>query len=449
MKMKSGRPLFDPSKSMTLSLRAAKQRSNLLVAWGLLRRSLPLAPRNDSRKLKFALSMFLLGLAITLGSARPAQGQAGGEVTETRVEHRFGEEVQFFARIQSPVAVQSASVTIRPVGGLAQTLAMSVNADGTAVYRLDARLNPLPAFARIVYWFDVALADGTRFASAQQEFIYSDNRFGWLALDSQNVRVHWYEGDAAFGAAALDAATRGIEKVQEFVPVEPSAPFDIYIYASAADLQSAIDFGGKSWFAGHASPEHGVAMILVFPDVRYELDRQIPHELAHLLLYQSLGPSYYNLPVWLREGLASNAENYANPDFDVTLTAAVDANTLLPLSGLCASFPPDTGSAFLAYAQAKSFVRFLIDRFGTTGLSALISAYADGMDCEQGANRALEQPLSQLEVVWRESALGENRSGVALANLLPYFIVLGLAMFIPLWGLAARMLERRKHVRRD
>ena len=71
------------------------------------------------------------------------------------------------------------------------------------------------------------------------------------------------------------------------------------------------------------------------------------------------------------------------------------------------------------------------------------------MDYEQGANRALEQPLSQLEVVWRESALGENRGGVAVANLLPYFIVLGLAMFIPLWGWASRALERRKRARGD
>jgi len=395
------------------------------------------------------LAVLLLGLAILLGSARPAKGQAGGDVTEARTEHRFGEEIQFFARIQSAGAIRSASVTIRPVGGLAQTQAMSVNADGTAGYRFDARLNPLPAFARIVYWFDVTLNDGTRFASPQREFVYTDNRFDWMGVEAQNLRVHWYAGDAAFGAAALDAAQRGVEKIQGLVPIEPAAPLDIYIYARGGDLQSAIDLGGKSWMAGHASPEHGVAMILVPPDTAYELDRHIPHELAHLLLYQSLGPRYYNLPVWLREGFASNAENYPNPDFDATLTAAVDANALLPLANLCASFPPDSTSAFLAYAQAKSFVRFLIDRFGTTGLSSLISAYADGMDCEQGANRALEQPLSQLEISWRESALGENRSGVAAANLLPYFMVLGLAMFIPLWGLAARIVERRKHGRRD
>jgi hypothetical protein len=132
---------------------------------------------------------------------------------------------------------------------------------------------------------------------------------------------------------------------------------------------------------------------------------------------------------------------------DATLAAAVDSNSLLPLSELCAAFPPDTGRAFLAYAQSKSFVRFLLDNFGTTGLSALTSAYADGMDCEEGARRALEQPLSQLEVRWRESALGENRSGVVAANLFPYLLVLALVLFVPVWGALGRILVRRKHAR--
>lgn len=395
------------------------------------------------------LALLLFGLAIMLGPARPARGQGGGEVTEARAEHRFGEEVQFFARIQSASAVQSVNVTIRPAGGFAQTQAMSVNADGTAGYRLDARLHPLPAFARVVYWFAVTLADGTSFTSAEQEFIYSDNRFDWMEAESQSLRIHWYEGDAAFGAAALEAARRGVESAQALMPVQQTSPLDVYIYASAAALQSAIDADGRDWVAGHASPEYGVAMILAPPTEKYIFDRHIPHELTHLLMYQNLGPNYFNLPVWLREGMASNAENYPNPDFDATLTAAVEANSLLPLSEMCASFPLDTGSASLAYAEAKSFVRFLIDRFGTTGLSSLVAAYADGMDCEQGAQRALEQPLSRLETVWRESALGEDQSGAAAASLIPYFIVLGLTMFIPLWGWAARALERRKSARHD
>ena len=92
-------------------------------------------------------------------------------------------------------------------------------------------------------------------------------------------------------------------------------------------------------------------------------------------------------------------------------------------------------------------MRFLLDNYGTTGLSALISAYADGMDCEEGARRALEQPLSQLEVRWRESTLGENRSGVVATNLFPYLLVLGLILFVPVWGALGRIRERRKNAR--
>lgn len=406
---------------------------------------------NPARIWGMRLASILFGMAIAFGSARPVSGQAGGEVVEARAEHRFGEEIRFFARIQSPIPIQNASVTFRTADGLAQTQPMSVNADGTAGYRYDARLNLLPPFARIVYWFDVTLTDGTSFTSQQFDFIYSDNRFAWQTVEDGALRVHWYEGEAAFGAAVLDAARRGIDSVRALLPMESAGTIDVYVYASGTDLQSALELGGQSWVAGHASPELGVAMISIppGPEQSNALERLVPHELTHVLLYQGLGPNYNRLPIWLTEGMASNAELIPNADLDATLAAAVDSNSLLPLSELCAAFPPDTGRAFLAYAQSKSFVRFLLDNYGTTGLSALVSAYADGMDCEEGARRALEQPLSQLEVRWRESALGENRSGVVAMNLFPYLLVLGLVLFVPVWGAINRLIGKRKNARRD
>jgi hypothetical protein len=400
-------------------------------------------------KTSFALRLFLLGALILLGVTNQASAQSGGEVTEVRVEYKFGEQVNFLARIQSSIPVSNATVTFRTSDGIVQTQPLTVNPDGTAGYRYDASLNILPPFARIVFWFDVLLTDGTSFTSGNYDFTYADNRFPWQERQDGLLRVHWYDGDTAFGDAALDAARRGLDSARTLVPLEPANAIDVYVYATTTDLQGALVLGGQSWVAGHASPDLGVVMISVSPGTEQstELERQAPHELTHVLLYQSLGPNYNNLPIWLTEGMASIAELYPNPDLDAALAAAVETNTLLPLADLCAAFPPDAGRAFLAYAQSKSFVGFLLDNYGTTGLSALTSAYADGMNCEEGARRALEQPLSQLEVRWRESALGENRSGVVTSNLFPYVLVLVLVLFVPVWGAVGRLISQRKRAR--
>ncbi len=394
---------------------------------------------------KLLLRIIGFGLAILLGWPRPVAGQAGGEVVETRVEHRFGEEIRFFARIRTSVPVLNATVTFGIPGERSQIGSLSLHSDGTATFRYDAQQNLLPPFSRIVYRFDFTLSDGTQFSSSTQEYVYTDNRFAWQERSDSRLRVHWYAGDAAFGAFALDVAQRGLEAARRLVPMNLEAPIDIYIYASPIDLQSALALGGQGWVAGHANPKLGTVLVAIEPgtDLRVWLERQIPHELTHVLLYRMTGINYDRLPVWLREGMAMNAELYPNPDFEAALRTALETNSLLSMTELCTAFPPDTGRAFVAYAQSQSFVRFLIEQYGVTGLFALITAYADGMDCETGARRALEQPLSTLERRWREIALGENRAHAVFINLFPYLLILGLILVIPLWGTVGYLLGHR------
>ena len=104
----------------------------------------------------------------------------------------------------------------------------------------------------------------------------------------------------------------------------------------------------------------------------------------------------------------------------------------MPIAGLCGAFPPESGRSFLAYAEASSFTRFVIDKFGQTGLLALTSAYGDGLNCEQGMQQALGQPLSKVEEQWLASSLGGNNSLSAFSNLFPYLAVLAVLLIIPL-----------------
>ena len=386
----------------------------------------------------------LLGLAILLGSARPALAQSGVVVSEAQALVRFGEQIQFSARIQSPIQINSATVSFRPADGIAQTRALTFNADGTAGYTFDASLNTLTPFVQVTYWFDVTLADGTLFNSDMFSFRYDDNRFTWQTREDGATRVHWYNGDAAFGTSALDATLRGLDSARGPLNLDSSAGVEVYVYASDVDLQGSLALGGQDWVAGHASPALGVVVVSVAPgdEQGIEFERQIPHEISHVLLYRQVGPFYGSIPLWLREGLATQAELYPNPDFAAALEDAAQSNTLIPLTDLCDSFPTDATGAFLAYAEAESFTRYLLNTYGGEAFANLATAYVDGLDCDSAPVESLGASLSQLDVNWRETVLGENRTPVILAALLPYLILLALILIVPLWGIIGILRKR-------
>jgi hypothetical protein len=113
------------------------------------------------------------------------------------------------------------------------------------------------------------------------------------------------------------------------------------------------------------------------------------------------------------------------------------------MTELCDSFPQEAGRVFLAYAQAESFTSFLIEKYGQTKLLALAKAYGDGLDCSQGAQRALGLPLGQLEADWRASTLGENVGMTALNKFFPYLAIL--VIFLAVSLISALTFKRVAH----
>jgi hypothetical protein len=111
------------------------------------------------------------------------------------------------------------------------------------------------------------------------------------------------------------------------------------------------------------------------------------------------------------------------------------------MNSLCASFPREASGAFLAYAQSASFVRYLHDTYGSSGIQKLLKAYGDGIACEEGTNEAFNIPLNQLDVQWKREALKMDMSVFALQNLFPYILI---ALVILLSPVAMMIFTRRK-----
>jgi hypothetical protein len=273
---------------------------------------------------------------------------------------------------------------------------------------------------------------------------HADDRFNWQTLEAGNLKIHWYEGDLDFGQAALESAQAGLDSIANFVPLNLQQPVEIFIYANADDLQSELT-SSEIWVAGHADPELGRVRVLIGPGPQQgiEMEQRIPHELMHVMLYRHVGAGYKTIPVWLREGMATLAEISPNADHERVLNQAVAGNTLIPLKDLCVAFPDDPAQAFLAYAESRSFTGYLHEAYGAIELQNLATAYANGIDCEGGTERAFGISFSNLEQKWLSSLQEQNGFLSALQNIFPYLVLLCLVLVVPLFGIASRLRKKK------
>lgn len=381
-------------------------------------------------------TLHLLIVAVTLASfvfVTPAHAQTSD--FPVSAWYTFGEKITFNGVLPLGSRVDSATLYFLAEGELkTRSGVATVDRAGQVRYVANLADDPIRAFSTVAYWFEVTLKNGQAVKSERGSLYYEDNRFEWRKRASADFRVHWYEGDDEFAQSLLDVAELGLENIQKYLPpLKLSKPVELYAYASAQEMRVSLQTLGNNWVGAHADPQLGVMLVSLprGPEQRLEMERQIPHELMHLLLYQWLGVGYGNLPAWLNEGLASIAELYPNPDYLTLLDKANEQDKLLPMASLCQTFPRDASGAFLAYAQATSFTRYLHQQFGSTGLEKLARAYADGLSCERGVQTALGSSLSQLEHSWRGEAFREDALLKVLANLAPWLVVL-LALFVSL-----------------
>lgn len=363
---------------------------------------------------------------------------------ELSAAYQFGEQVTFTGRLVSPVQFQKASIVVFDSAQVVTHVQpVTFDQNGVSVFRFDARQNVLRPFTTILWRYELTLPDGSVLQSAAASIRYDDDRFAWQTLEADALRVHWYNGEGDFGVSALNAAQTGLQNVRGFFPPNLSQPLDIFIYAGESDLRGAL-YGAEAWAAGHADSAAGVITVTIEPGANQNIlmEQRIPHELMHVMLHRQVGAGYRNLPAWLSEGMAALAEAYPNPNYAILLREAAARDALIPIRDLCDPFSPRIDSAFLAYAESRSFTDYLRGLYGADGLLSLANAYANGVTCERGTERAFGVSLAKLERDWRVTPLGQTGVTSTLGDVIPYLILLCLAVFFPLVGIANAMRKK-------
>lgn len=397
----------------------------------------------------FILAILILLLVFTTSGIAYAQGESQVVFSNVRAEYEFGTQIVFQANIDATAPIREITVFLQPQGEEgARVIPAGVVRDGQirVVYNMEGE--HLRAFTNLRYWFRVVLENSDEITSDEFGLYYGDDRFNWRTLESEPFVVYWYSGSLDFAQEILNVAHAGLDRAVELIPLSEPERVHIYAYEDAQDLQEALFLSGQNWIAGHADPDLGVVLVSLpaGPERSLEMERQIPHELMHVLLYRRYGPSYRNLPTWLNEGLASANELYPNPDYRVLLENGYRREALFPLESLCQVFPRDASGALLAYAQSASFTSYLYQQYGSSGMENLIGEYTAGVACKRAPELAFGEPLSQLELQWRRETFSEDIGLAAAETLLPWAIVLAAMLAVPL-GLSIVTLRKKPELK--
>ena len=386
-------------------------------------------------------TLALLILLLTMTAPLSVQAEDGIEVLDEGVEYTFGGELVFQIELESEVPVNQITLVLQAPGISTFVGEALFTPPGQAQFVYNLAQRPLPAFSNITYSYHLTLENGESVETPIYSFTYLDNRYNWQELIEEPFHIYWYEGEIILAQEVRDAAVSGLEQVLELLqqPAE-NKPIVIFIYSSEEELQSTLASVGQTWVGGHADPGLGSIVVSLPPgvDQSLEIQRLIPHEIAHILLYRFMGNEYQYLPAWVNEGIASQMEVFSRPDYDLILEKAEGERGLIPFAHLCIAFPVDSDLVLLSYAQSNSMLDYIQREYGVTGIQAMIYAYDQGVSCERGVEVALGITLEELEKDWKQDVFSRGRyltyiiilSGILLVSL----IILGVFIFSKFQG---------------
>ncbi len=270
-------------------------------------------------------------------------------------------------------------------------------------YPVDLSQVRLAPFTTVTYWWFLSTSSGDDITIFEQTFSYEDNQFDWRQLDQNGFTVYWTGDDPQLGQIALDVVAQSLPKMQTYFSLSGLTPLRIYLYPTTADFRAALNITGRDLVRGHADPELGVILITAAnssSSVRLDLDRNIPHELTHFILYKAVGNYYESLPVWFNEGLATFLQIAEHPEYKDILNEAVSRQTTIPFSELCRSFPTVEERLLLSYAQSASLIGYIKEEIGDEKIREMIQAFNDGASCESVFNRVFDTSINNFERDW-------------------------------------------------
>lgn len=356
----------------------------------------------------------VLGLLATtvLGLAPAASAASWATFGTPTATSTFGTGIEFRQPVTLDRAVSRVELLLTVADAIGPTVTVLAAPGGTGASTLSHLLDTtgdghlLPNTPIVARWRLVSADDPADTVTGPPlRLTYADERFSWQTEAGDLVRVHWYEGSAAFGRRALKIGEDAVRKAADLFGVSESKPVDFYVYADQQAFYDALGPGTRENVGGEADAGIRTLFALIPPSQIDDawVGTVIPHELTHLVIDTAAGNPYHFLPRWLNEGIAVyESQGYGTSDRGL-VADAVSAGTLIPLDGLVGQFPTSADGFYLAYAESVSAVDFLFRTYHQDALVKLVKSYKSGRTDDEAFRQGLGIDASAFGAAWLAS----------------------------------------------
>jgi hypothetical protein len=247
-------------------------------------------------------------------------------------------------------------------------------------------------------------SDGVTTLGPEARTVVADDRFDWQTVSGEVVRVHWYEGDRAFGERALRIGEEAVKETARLFGVTEEEPVDFFIYAGQDAFYDALGPGTRENVGGQANAEIRTLFAHIAPTSINDpwVENVVPHELVHLVFDTAVDNPYHFPPRWLNEGLAV----YLSVGYELGDRTAVEraarTGDLVPLDGLVGQFPTSADRFGLAYSESASAVEYLVRTHGEDTMVSLVRSYANGRTDDEAFEAAIGMDVAAFNDAWLE-----------------------------------------------
>ena len=258
----------------------------------------------------------------------------------------------------------------------------------------------IPPGATIWWEWVITNQDDETLTTPRQEITYSDTRFQWDFREYDIVDVYWHSQSEALIEELLAEVEYKLSLIELNVNIPAERKPKVFIYRSSDELKDAVLFE-QQWTGALAFTSYNIILTAVNSGSLEWAKDALPHEITHLLVEEAVFGPFGDLPVWLNEGLAQYTESEMDTYTQGILNTAITDDALISIQSLSGSFPADPSGAYLAYAESRSVVEFMVDSFGWEKMRQLLDAFKDGSTNDKALLTVYGFDVNGLESQWK------------------------------------------------